>query len=31
MGHTAVSITQIYLHSSDTQKQKAIKKLNYLL
>lgn len=30
MGHTAVSITQIYLHSSTSQKQEAVNKLNYL-
>lgn len=30
MGHTAISITQIYLHSSNTQKQNAVNKLNYL-
>lgn len=30
MGHTAVSITQIYLHSSKDQKQNAVDKINYL-
>ena len=30
MGHTAVSITQIYLHSDNHQKQNAVNKLNYL-
>lgn len=30
MGHTAISITQIYLHSSVDQKQDAVNKLNYL-
>ena len=30
MGHTAISITQIYLHSSNSQKQKAVNKLNIL-
>lgn len=30
MGHTAVSITQIYLHSSESQKQNAVDKINYL-
>ena len=30
MGHTAISITQIYLHSSNSQKQKAVNKLNVL-
>lgn len=30
MGHSAISITQIYLHSSDNQKQDAVNKLNYL-
>lgn len=30
MGHTAISITQIYLHSSNNQKQNAVNKLNYL-
>lgn len=30
MGHTAISITQIYLHSSNSQKQDAVNKLNYL-
>ena len=30
MGHTAVSITQIYLHSDTHQKQNAVNKLNYL-
>ena len=30
MGHTAISITQIYLHSTDNQKQKAVNKLNVL-
>lgn len=30
MGHTAISITQIYLHSSNNQKQNAANKLNYL-
>lgn len=30
MGHTAISITQIYLHSTDNQKQSAVNKLNYL-
>lgn len=30
MGHTAISITQIYLHSSDNQKHNAVNKLNYL-
>lgn len=31
MGHSSISITQIYLHSSDNQKQSAINKINYLL
>ncbi len=30
MGHTAISITQIYLHSNNDQKQNAVDKLNYL-
>ena len=30
MGHSAVSITQIYLHSTSSQKQNAVDKLNYL-
>lgn len=30
MGHTAISITQIYLHSSNNQKYDAVNKLNYL-
>lgn len=30
MGHSAISITQIYLHSSNNQKQDAVNKLNYL-
>ena len=30
MGHTAVSITQIYLHSDKHQKQNVVNKLNYL-
>lgn len=30
MGHSAISITQIYLHSSTNQKQNAVNKLNYL-
>lgn len=30
MGHTAISITQLYLHSSNDQKQNAVDKLNYL-
>lgn len=30
MGHTAISITQIYLHSSNNQKLNAVNKLNYL-
>ena len=30
MGHSAISITQIYLHSSSNQKQDAVNKLNYL-
>lgn len=30
MGHSAISITQIYLHSSTTQKQNAVNKLNTL-
>ena len=30
MGHTAVSITQIYLHSSKKQKEDSVNKLNYL-
>ena len=30
MGHSAISITQIYLHSSNNQKQEAVNKLNYL-
>lgn len=30
MGHSAISITQIYLHSSDKQKQEAVNKINYL-
>ena len=30
MGHTAISITQIYLHSSKKQKQDSVNKLNYL-
>lgn len=31
MGHSAISITQIYLHSSNSQKQKSVNKLNTLL
>lgn len=30
MGHSAISITQIYLHSTNNQKQDAANKLNYL-
>ena len=30
MGHSAISITQIYLHSTNNQKQDAVNKLNYL-
>jgi len=30
MGHSAISITQIYLHSSNNQKQEAVNKLNSL-
>ena len=30
MGHSAVSITQIYLHSTGNQKQDAVNKINYL-
>lgn len=30
MGHSAIAITQIYLHSSDEQKHDAVSKLNYL-
>lgn len=30
MGHSAISITQIYLHSSTNQKQNAVNRLNYL-
>ena len=30
MGHTAISITQIYLHSSSEQKHDAVNKINYL-
>lgn len=30
MGHTAIGITQIYLHSSQSQKEKAVNKLNSL-
>lgn len=30
MGHSDISITQIYLHSSETQKHDAIDKINYL-
>ena len=30
MGHSAVSITQIYLHSTGDQKQDAVDKINYL-
>lgn len=30
MGHTAISITQIYLHSSKKQKEASVNKLNYL-
>lgn len=30
MGHSAISITQIYLHSSDNQKHDAVNKLNYI-
>ena len=30
MGHTAISITQIYLHSSKKQKEDSVNKLNYL-
>lgn len=30
MGHSAISITQIYLHSTGTQKEKAARKLDYL-
>ncbi len=31
MGHSAISITQIYLHSSNNQKKKSVNKLNSLL
>lgn len=31
MGHTAISITQIYLHSSKKQKNTSVNKLNYIL
>ena len=31
MGHSAINITQIYLHSSSKQKQKSVNKLNNLL
>lgn len=31
MGHSAINITQIYLHSSNSQKQKSVNKLNNLL
>lgn len=31
MGHSAISITQIYLHSSKKQKNKSANKLNYIL
>lgn len=31
MGHSAISITQIYLHSSDTSKNKSVNKLNSIL
>ncbi len=31
MGHSAISITQIYLHSTNTQKQESVNKLNSLL
>ena len=30
MGHSAIAITQIYLHSSEIQKQDAVNNLNYL-
>ena len=30
MGHTAISITQIYLHSTSDQKNDAVNKLNYI-
>lgn len=30
MGHSAISITQIYLHSSSTQKLDSVNKINYL-
>ena len=30
MGHSAIAITQIYLHSSNSQKHDAVSKLNYL-
>ena len=30
MGHSAIAITQLYLHSSDNQKELAVKKLDYL-
>ena len=30
MGHTAISITQIYMHSSGSQKNDAVNKLNNL-
>lgn len=30
MGHTAISITQIYLHSTDTQKNDVVNKINYI-
>ena len=30
MGHTTITITQIYLHSSDEQKYSAVEKINYL-
>lgn len=30
MGHSAISITQIYLHSTENQKQDAVNKLNHL-
>ena len=31
MGHSAISITQIYLHSSKKQKNASVNKLNYIL
>lgn len=30
MGHTAISITQIYLHSTDTQKNDIVNRINYI-